>query len=103
MTWILKFQCPFCNEIKVVKSDPNFGIKDGETKKTIDQLSITDSAVWGFASIGSGHCNLEEAFSIMGIKPVDVKTFRKSEEKIGKVCGTTSILNIRREVSSGSY
>jgi hypothetical protein len=53
--------------------------------RKLNQLTMVDSAVWGIISIGGGHSNMEELFSTMGVKPIDIKSFQKIELKLGKV------------------
>ncbi|KAK4875311.1 hypothetical protein RN001_011733 [Aquatica leii] len=54
-----------------------------KSSDTVEQkLSLVDNAVWGFMSIGSGHFNMNEVFSILGIKSIDEKSFQKFEEKL---------------------
>ena len=93
LVWKLKFQCPYCKIKKIVTSGEESKPKTDKDDITfqnssvakLDQLSIADSAVWGIMSLGGGHCNMEELFSTMGVKPIDIKSFQNIELKIGKV------------------
>ncbi|XP_066902767.1 uncharacterized protein [Halyomorpha halys] len=82
MVWKMEFRCSSCQEVAVVRSQSNE--KSPAAVRKSDNLTLTEKAVWGFASIGSGHENMEEVLTSMEIKPVCAKTFRRCESKLGQ-------------------
>ncbi|XP_039296667.1 uncharacterized protein LOC120354188 isoform X2 [Nilaparvata lugens] len=83
LEWTMKFKCPHCQKCKVITSDPRPEVAPQECPSL--QMTLIDEAVWGFASIGSGHRNMEEVLTTMNVLPPNEKTFKKTEERLGKV------------------
>ena len=54
-------------------------------QENMQSLTLQDAVVWGFISTGGGYANMEEVFSFLGIKPIDKKSFYKTEAIMGKV------------------
>lgn len=85
--WYLDFECPFCKEKRTVTNEPLPQLEKTNDEQN-NKLTITDAAVWGIISTGSGFRQLEELFSYIGIKCMSHTTFMKLEQKMGEVSFT---------------
>lgn len=75
------YHCDNCDKQFTVTSEP-------EEKRN----EANDGLVWGALSIGIGHSQAEELFSVLDIPVMSARKFRTHENKIGKV----STLNINK-------
>lgn len=77
-----KFFCDKCDQVKTITTDP---VSEPTPLKDKTKLGVNDCAVWGFASIGSGHANLVETLSILGIPTMSKGAYSRREESLGQV------------------
>lgn len=71
---ILYFECNACGKTRQVS-----------TQKPDDGNSINTAYVWGALSVGIGHSQAEEMFSILDIPALTGKSFQQHEKKVEQV------------------